>query len=251
MYTHHKLDHEFEEGTEAAVRYAVCAVPRSGSSLLCELLFSTGQAGAPAEYFDHALMKLFRRRWNAQTFADYLPALLARKTGPNGVFGFKAHFFQLEEAFPRDSLEEAFPGLRYVYITRDDRLRQAISWARALQTHKWASDHEVRVQETEVFRRRQIDRLISGIAERERRWEKFFAESGTEPLRLTYESLLAAPEEAVTIVLDHIGVADARSFPVGAPTLRRQADELTDDWVRRYLEGEPLTGESFSRAGSS
>jgi LPS sulfotransferase NodH len=236
MYTHHKLDHEFEEETETTVRYAVCAVPRSGSSLLCELLFSTGQAGAPAEYFDHALMKQFCRRWNATSFAEYLRALLARKTGANGVFGFKAHFFQLDEAFPDDSLDEAIPELRYVYITRDDRLRQAISWARALQTHKWASDHEVRIPRAEVFRRAQIDRLIAGIAERERRWEKLFAGSGTEPLRLTYEGLLAAPEETVAAVLDHLGVADARSFPVGAPTLRRQADELTEHWVRRYRD---------------
>ena len=237
MYSHHKLDHEFQEGTEAVVRYAVCAMPRSGSSLLCELLFSTGQAGAPAEYFDHALMKQFRLRWNAGSFDEYLRALLARKTGPNGVFGFKAHFFQLDQAFPGTTLQAAFPGLRYVYITRADRLRQAISWARALQTDKWAFDHEVRVPRSEVFRRNEIDRLIAGIAERERRWEKLFAESGIELLRLTYERLVAAPEETVAAALGHVGIADAGSYPAGAPTLRRQADELTEHWVRRYRDG--------------
>jgi len=236
MYTHHKLDHEFEEGTETVVRYAVCAVPRSGSSLLCELLFSTGHAGAPAEYFDHALMKQFRRRWNTGSFDEYLAALVAHKTGPNGVFGFKAHFFQLDEAFPDAALEEAFPGLRCVYITREDRLRQAISWARALQTHRWASDHEVREPRAEVFRRNQIDRLMAGIVEREQRWESFFAECGNEPLRLTYEELLAAPGQTVAAVLGHIGIRDAHSHPPGAPTLRRQADELTEEWVRRYLD---------------
>jgi trehalose 2-sulfotransferase len=236
MYTHHKLDHEFEEGTETVVRYAVCAVPRSGSSLLCELLFSTGQAGAPGEYFDHALMNQFRRRWNTESFDEYLDALVARKTGANGVFGFKAHFFQLDESFRGSMLDEAFPGLRCVYITRDDRLRQAISWARALQTNKWASDHAVREPHAEVFRRNQIDRLMTGIAEREQRWESFFAESGTQPLRVTYEELLAAPQQTVAAVLGHIGVTDAHRHPAGAPTLRRQADELTERWVRRYLD---------------
>jgi hypothetical protein len=32
--------------------YVVCATPRSGSTLLCELLKSTGVAGAPEEYFE-------------------------------------------------------------------------------------------------------------------------------------------------------------------------------------------------------
>jgi trehalose 2-sulfotransferase len=245
MYTHHKLDHEFEGGTATAVTYAVCALPRSGSSLLCELLFNTRLAGAPAEYFDSAMRKQFSRRWDTGSFEEYLRALLARKTGPNGVFGFKAHFFQLAEAFPGASLEEAFPGLRHVYITRGDTLRQAISWARALQTHKWASDHEVQVRHPEVFRREQIDNLIAGVVERERRWESFFADSGIEPLRVTYEGLVAAPADTVAAVLGHIGIADAGSVRAGMPTLRRQADELTEDWVSRYLgEAAPVAGVS-------
>jgi trehalose 2-sulfotransferase len=245
MYTHHKLDHEFEGETATTVAYAVCALPRSGSSLLCELLFNTALAGAPAEYFDPAMRKQFSRRWGTESFDEYLRALLARKTGPNGVFGFKAHFFQLAEAFPGASLEEAFPGLRHVYITRRDTLRQAISWVRALQTHKWASDHEVRVRHPEVFRREQIDNLIAGVVERERRWETFFAHSGIEPLRITYEDLVAAPGDTVAAVLGHIGIEDAGSVRAGTPTLRRQADELTEDWVSRYLDqAVPVAGAS-------
>jgi trehalose 2-sulfotransferase len=236
MYTHHKLDHEFEGETATAVTYVICALPRSGSSLLCELLFSTRRAGAPAEYFDAALRKQFSRRWETESLDEYLRALLARKTGPNGVFGFKAHFFQLDEAFPGASLDAAFPGLRHVYITRGERLRQAISWARALQSHRWASDHEVQVEHREVFQRKQIDRLIAGVAERERRWEAFFADSGIEPLRITYEDLVAAPEDTVAAVLGHIGIESAGHVPVGTPTLRRQADELTEAWVSRYLD---------------
>src|SRR3954471_2058841 len=32
--------------------YLVCATPRSGSTLLCELLAATGVAGRPQEYFE-------------------------------------------------------------------------------------------------------------------------------------------------------------------------------------------------------
>jgi LPS sulfotransferase NodH len=235
MYTHHKLEHEYEGGVDTAVRYAVCALPRSGSSLLCELLFSTGLAGAPAEYFDGALMEQFRARWQVTAFEDYLDALLSRKTGPNGVFGFKAHFFQLAEAFPENSLRRAFPSLGRVYITRRDRLRQAISWARAVQSGKWASDHEVQRERPAMFRREQIDRLLAGISEREHRWEAFFAASGAAPLRIEYEDLVASPGDTVQAVLRHIGV-DAEGVVIGAPTLSRQADATTEDWVSRYLD---------------
>jgi trehalose 2-sulfotransferase len=239
MYTHHKLDHTYDGGVEAAVRYAVCALPRSGSSLLCELLFGTRLAGAPAEYFDRALMKQFRARWGVTTFDDYLDALLARKTGPNGVFGFKAHFFQLAEAFPDGALDHALPSLRRVYITRRDRLRQAISWARAIQSGEWASDHVVKAERPVVFRREQIDRLLAGISQREHRWESLFAASGSAPLRIDYEDLVASPDETVLGVLRHIGVECSERVRIGAPTLRRQADEVTEDWVSRYSDREP------------
>jgi len=245
VYTHHKLDHDFGGGVETASAYLVCAVPRSGSSLLCELLFGTGQAGAPAEYFDQALMDRFRDRWGVASFEEYMTRLLETKTSPNGVFGVKAHFFQLAEAFPEGGLDSALPELQFVYITRRDHLRQAISWARALQTHRWASDHEVAEEGQEVFRRAQIDRLMAGIAERERRWEAFFTGSEVAPLRVVYEDLVAAPGGTVAAVLRHVGIPAPEHFAVAEPTLRRQADELTDDWVSRYLEGEPVGAERW------
>jgi trehalose 2-sulfotransferase len=235
MYLHHKLDHEFQ-ATETVRSYAVCALPRSGSSLLCELLFDSGLAGAPTEYFDSRQMALFRERWGARDFAGYLRALLERKTGPNGVFGFKAHFFQLAEAFPDGGLEAAFPALRHVHISRRDRLRQAISWARALQTDHWALDHEPIESPPVVFDRRQIDLLLGRIEGRERAWEAFFERAGTEPMRLTYEELVAAPEATVAAVLHHIGVEPPEHLALGPPTLRRQADEVTEQWVARYTD---------------
>jgi LPS sulfotransferase NodH len=242
LYTHHKLDHDFGGGVEIRVAYLVCALPRSGSSLLCELLFGTGQAGAPAEYFDPATMDRFRDRWEAESLASYVTALRERRTGPNGVFGMKAHFFQLAETFRDGDLESRFPGLRYVYISRRDRLRQAISWARAIQTNRWAWTEEAATaaDPAPIFRRPQVDRLLAGIAERERRWEAFFIGCDAEPLRVTYEELVEAPAVTVAAVLRHLGIPDADGVPVAAPALRRQADELTEEWVSRYLEGEPV-----------
>jgi trehalose 2-sulfotransferase len=233
VYAHHKLDHEFER-TQTTLSYAVCALPRSGSSLLCELLFDTGLAGAPAEYFDAQQMARFCEQWGAHDFDAYLRALLERKTSPNGAFGFKAHFFQLAEAFPEGLRESAFPSLRYVHISRADRLRQAISWARAVQTGWWASDHERAQRVPVVFDRAQIDRLLVGIATRARRWEEFFDRTGAEPMRIEYEDLVAAPDATVLAVLRHIGVEVPEYLSIGPATLRRQADPVTEQWVQRY-----------------
>ena len=141
MYTHHKVDHEYPDGAPTRVSYMVCSVPRSGSSLLCELLCNTEVAGAPTEFFDPELMRRFRERWGATSFDDYIAKLLSKKTSPNGVFGIKVHWRQLHDLLGSSDPAQLFPGLRYVHIRREDVLRQAVSWVRALQTNQWASTH--------------------------------------------------------------------------------------------------------------
>ena len=63
MYSHHKFGHEWQGSPAPHVSYMVCALPRSGSSLLCDVLARTELAGAPTEYFDLEQMRAFAREW--------------------------------------------------------------------------------------------------------------------------------------------------------------------------------------------
>ena len=146
MYTHHKFDHEFKGDINPIVSYMVCSIPRSGSSLLCELLCATGRAGAPTEFFDATLMKEFSTAWQVESFEQYLDALLRKKTSPNGVFGVKVHYGQFIDAFGDADVTGLFPNLRFIYIRRQDHVRQAVSYARAEQTGQWAADHPSRTE---------------------------------------------------------------------------------------------------------
>jgi LPS sulfotransferase NodH len=234
MYTHHKLDHEFEGGAETRLSYMICAVPRSGSSLLCELLCLTELAGAPTEFFDGESMEQFSRSWGTDTVDDYLETLMSRKTSPNGIFGLKAHYPQLEQAIGNRDPAELFPSLRFVYINRRDHLKQAISYARALQTGRWASDHEVQSDGGQEFKPDQIRRLLAQIGDHEECWERFFARQGAEPFRVSYEELVEVPAAVVQEIMRFIGVELPDEFVLPMPTLERQADDLSEDWVRRF-----------------
>ena len=232
MYTHHKVDHEFPAGAPTRRSYMVCSVPRCGSSLLCELLCNTQVAGAPTEFFDPELMRRFSERWGAVSRAEYLACLLERKTSPNGVFGIKVHWAQLEAMLGDCDPAAVFPGLRYVYIRRADELRQAVSWVRALQTNQWASTHEARAEA--VFDRERIARYVDLIRAQDRSWEEFFARRAISPHRVSYERLVQAPRQTVQDTLRYLGV-DGGADPSAVPlTLEQQADRLTEEWVTRY-----------------
>jgi LPS sulfotransferase NodH len=242
VYFHHKFDHVFEGSPAPHVTFIVCATPRSGSSLLCELLASTELAGAPSEVFDRNQMHEFRRVWAVDTFDEYLDALMAKKTSPNGVFGIKTHYHQLIEAFgdveslvvrPGD-LDGRFPNLHLVYIKRLDHIRQAVSFARATQTEQWTSAHDSS-PEPPSYDREQIGSLLDWIEREEVAWERFFAESTAPLFRIVYEELADAIEETIIQVMRFLDIDLPPSFEAPAPTIQRQADALNDEWAARYL----------------
>ena len=127
--------------------YLIFATPRSGSYLLCEALTNTGLAGQPLEHFSQ--YKIVGR---GQSMADYLDLIMGKTTSPNGVFGAKIiwQFFEdfIDEvrtiAGYRDVavcelMPAIFPGLRYIWITRRDKVRQAVSYWKAVQSGVWAN----------------------------------------------------------------------------------------------------------------
>ena len=179
-------------------------------------------------------MELFQEAWGTPTLDSYLPALLEKKTGPNGVFGLKVHHNQLGDILGQRDPAEVFPNLRFIYITRRDRIRQAVSFARAMQTEQWASDHPP-PSTPPHFDAAQISALLRWIERDERRWERFFAQRSISPLRVVYEEFVESMEATLLAVMRFLRIPIDEHYQMDAPTLQRQADELSDEWVRRYI----------------
>ncbi len=235
--------------TRAKKTLLICSTPRSGSNLLAEALASTRLCGLPLEYFNHEYEDEFREQWQLSSTVsvrDYLAEAIGRTTTPNGVFGLKIHWHQLsrllQRVFPgRPSTESVhemsslFPRIHYISLTRRDKLRQAISYSRALQTNIWwrvdgvRDPKERRVQPR--YHRGQIAALLERIESYEAAWEHFYSQLGVEPARLIYEDFDACGAAALAMTL--LG----HSSEVGElsePRLQRQADELSDEWVAKF-----------------
>jgi LPS sulfotransferase NodH len=232
MQVRDRFDFEFEHRVEPVVSYMICSHPRSGSSLLCELLANTLHAGMPAEYLRPDRMAMLKRRWGAETLDDYLHALVEHKTSPNGVFGLKAHWAQYAPI--ADGEPNGLPaGLRYIHVSREDRLRQAVSWVRALQTGSWSTVTGPELAPA-VYDRQDIERKIARIEQEEAAWERFFETHAIAPHRIAYEELAEAPEPTTRAALAFLGVDLPADFRFDAPLMERQADELSERWVARY-----------------
>jgi len=233
--------------------YALCAVARSGAHLLTGALQASHLAGRPLQYFHDRLSHKYAVRYGldaARNVGPYLRGLLASASTSNGVFGFRIESWDVEplvgrlresgefgdhELGERELLETAFPRLRYIQLTREDKLRQAISTARAMQTNLWVPGKEHNITGEAKFDPALIDQCLFCVEQAERQWAKFFARNQLDPLAITYENLCNDYPGTVNQVFDFLQIRPPRRFDLGPPRTVRQADGLTEEWVREYL----------------
>jgi LPS sulfotransferase NodH len=248
------------------VSYLVCASQRSGTELLCRCLADTGVAGCPQEYFlaeDPAKLPDWRF-WEEGPFAagqdvsdrdSYLTIAYRLGSTPNGVFGAKMHWNNLRWALAKFSemprfagldraaiLHSAFPNLRVIDVTRRDRVRQAVSWARMTQDGMWVApaDQPATAWPPPTGAPRYDYNLIAGlealIVKGETGWRQLYSELGLAPYQVVYEEMTSPDgyEQTIRGVLAHLGLDDYQGL-VPAPRTRRQSNDLNEAWVTAYL----------------
>jgi trehalose 2-sulfotransferase len=250
--------------------YLVCATPRSGSTLLCETLRETGVAGNPLEFFEAVPETGIPRRpldylagladraaldlvadvpphpvpWYSDVravsdYREHLERVRDWGTTGNGVFGAKimwAHLVDLGRRLRAADLQALvdaqFGSPRFVYVRRDDKVRQAVSLWRAMQTQSWRAENEPTAGEPQ-YSYAAIHHLVSQLEAHDRAWLRFFATARGAVLTLRYEDIAADLAGALTRTLEHIGVTPPGDT-LCVPTMRRQADKRSEAWAEAY-----------------
>ena len=246
----------------------IASVERTGSTLLCSILRGTQAAGAPEEYLNiqtknfarlrklvgapklrlnqlpMALARLATGRYSWKdvssfsqaSFRDYLLAVASERTTPNGVFGVKMHWNQYKRHMLDLGLDvnvwEA--PVSWVRITRENELRQAISFVRAAQSESWNSNMQV-VREP-IYDAAAIINALDRITQENNQWDNYFAAEGIVPLRITYEQLILNMDSTVRKVMAFI---DAPVEVIPAPQTKKQSESASRQWAERFVNEYP------------
>jgi trehalose 2-sulfotransferase len=228
-------------------------MPRSGTHLLAEALQNTGCAGKPDEYLicDHE-GRLENERGNIaeiygkKTLEEFRELVLDLGSTPNGVFGviiMGGYFhtildnyrtlpaYQGMEAY--DLVNALLYNPKYIWLIRRDKVKQAISIVKALQTNVWRGDGATAVQQEPKFNFQKIEHYRQRLVQADEEWEQYFNAHGIEPFKVFYEDLAKTYEETAYNILEFLQLpTDNLTF--GPRKLHKQADQQSDEWLAQY-----------------
>lgn len=225
--------------------------------MLCNLLSQTGVAGAPNSFFRAQSMVDFARDWGvpAQTLANfdagYISEAVKRGTAGTGCFGLRAMWDNIPDLLSRlrtispdalsdqDLLADVFGPMKFIHLSRQDKVAQAVSLAMASQTGLW---HR-RADGTELERTQahtdpvydcdQIAAEHNEVTQGDIAWRRWFTANKIAPLSISYEGLAADPSGTLAQVLAFLH-RDTQAASGIQPGTAKLASSTSDEWAARF-----------------
>jgi LPS sulfotransferase NodH len=239
----------------------VCTTPRSGSWLLSDLLERTQKIGMAQEYFHVNYVAAVAQQHGLASRAitgEYLGEITRRTQSEGRIFSSKLHWLQINQLVDAlrlvhpdlaaaqktapELIDASWPGTRYLYLTRRDKARQAISLFRALRSDVWweRADEPGAAVPTEgepepIPDYLAIRWLEDDLAWQEAEWRRYFEVFGLEAFKVVYEELCAEPGRIVGAALEWLGVETTATLD-GPSRLRRQAGAETETAYAEYMQ---------------
>lgn len=244
--------------------YVICTSPRSGSTLLCRLLREAGDAGFPDSHFHEPSVEKWLDYYGFRKDQFSLPkdaltaifqAALEYGKGQSDIFGLRMqrqsfNFFMeqlrvLHPSLPNDKsrINATFGKTLFIHLTRENKLDQAISYVRAMQSGLWhmAPDgteiERLSEPKKPTYDAAAISSQLELLMQMDTEWQTWFRSEGIKPLRFSYDELSAAPYATLVRVLGALGLERQPRAEITPPTAKL-ADAINRKWTERFQQEE-------------
>jgi len=227
--------------------------PRTGSTLLCKALEETGVCGKAGEFFAEESKSLLAQ-CDATNYSELRKYIWKKGMSENGVLGVKhsaySHrFLSLSEELKHernmldaheldwDLWADIFPNCTHIYLTRRNKIRQAVSWWKAIQDEQWHLEKgSISNIDTSFYQDKyNIDALSHLLKEcflREAMTESFFEHNQLSPYVVVYEDLIRNYDGVLKGVYQKMDI-EASNENRNKP-FEKTANQINDEWVDRF-----------------
>ena len=222
--------------TPIRLRYAILSSPRSGSTLLGRMLTATNMVGNPQEYFSRNMLVQQREKLRkpALSALQLLSLMEPLHTSPNGVFGLKMHYQQFLSAYQTDFVDDAMRRFlraqhHLIWIRRQDRLRQAVSYAIAIKSNVWSTAQPATAPAPVIpLDLPHLLECLRDVCLNDLAWENLIQTEKLTAHAVWYEDLVTNYEAVSRAALRHLNL-DQQIAKIPPQPIARQSDARNEE----------------------
>ena len=233
--------------------YRIWTAPRTGHTLLARLLTDTGVAGTPGEHLTLHNEANLKEKYNVSNYDEMIRSIQKASSGGTQIGGCKMDSHRDRHNTLRDELlqlkgietmneeddlwSDIFPNCKEIFLTRRNKVRQAVSWWKAIQDNEWhilagGSRKNDPSYYADKYDFNAILHLWKESMLREANMQDYFTKYRLKPLTLVYEDYVQDLQGTISSILEFLKIEEEFSFP--EVKYRKTADEVSDQWVLQF-----------------
>lgn len=211
----------------------IFSTPRSGSTFLTDLLYRSNLCLAHEYFQPFQYLPILAERWgaidNLEISKDkFINSLIKYRTSEKGWLGINLHGEHLAEF---QAYRKYFPNVNWhcLYLSRQDTLKQAVSYEIAVQTQKWSKFFHQNNNPSYSYK--DIREKLIRINNQNNLILSYLNEFDCPVNFITYESLIENPIAILSNALSEDLVShDAVRFS----QIKKQSNSLNSQWYEQF-----------------
>lgn len=223
------------------INYIILTTPRTGSTMLCNILENLGLLSSVYNSNNDYELE-FKPKENI--LRDIKPDIffseLLDKNRINNISGFKFMIKHLEiygenASYDLGYLLKSFPiGTKFIYLTRKNKIRQAVSFLKAKEDKKWISfkDNNTLNKTEYNITNKEIDYFIRQENKIDYRIKNVFRENNINSLEIHYEDLVDNKKSTIKKILNYLNI-EIKTSKIKTD-LKKQSNDITEEIVGKY-----------------
>lgn len=227
--------------------YCILSTPRSGSTMFCDALTSTGLAGFPREHLREPSIAL--EQYGNFDSDRYIRAIKSLHTTPNSVFGTKliSHFIERYIFITEGKLNPLDYFDNFIYLVRKDKVAQAVSLFMAQKSGVWKinkaeklSDYQNRISSRSITKDdlEQVHTLHDRLLKEEQHLEQLCDRNNINPLVIYYEDLTVDLYSNIEKILRYLNIISEQNNSEINISLREKklGSQKSKEIIERYKQ---------------
>jgi len=229
---------EIASKNKSSLNYAICMTPRSGSTLLTNMLQQTGLLGYPNEWFNPDSIPKWIEKFNAKNIMEYVDCLRRYHTSYNGIFGCELPYFHMKMLFELLTIQQVFDKEPiWFYLRRKNIVLQGISLYRSVESgyfHSVQEENQSKQKFNNIsYNEEKIKHWTNHILEIEQKFDLFFKDNSISPIHIYYEDIIDNKQNTINLFLNVMRVT--KKFTYEEDKIHKISDEKNKIWYEIFI----------------